>query len=299
MPSVLLQGLRMGRESRMRNTINFAAFSDLPVIGQGTWYMGENPAQRADEVAALQAGLECGLQLIDTAEMYADGGAEEVVGQALLGRRDRALLVSKVYPWNAGEVDAIAACERSLRRLQTDYLDLYLLHWRGNIPLEETLRAMERLQQQGKIRHWGVSNFDTDDMAELWDEEKGEACATNQVLYHLASRGIEFDLLPACQQRGVPVMAYCPLAQAGRLRDSLFTDPQLTQIAQQKGISVAQLLLAWVIRQPGVIAIPKASSVAHVQENAAALEVELTDEDLQLIDRAWPAPQHKLPLDIV
>ncbi|MEN4534199.1 aldo/keto reductase [Pantoea agglomerans] len=283
----------------MRNTINFAGFSELPVIGQGTWYMGENPAQRADEVAALQAGLECGLKLIDTAEMYADGGAEEVVGQALLGRRDRALLVSKVYPWNAGEVDAIAACERSLRRLQTDYLDLYLLHWRGNIPLEETLRAMERLQQQGKIRHWGVSNFDTDDMAELWDEEKGEACATNQVLYHLASRGIEFDLLPACQQRGVPVMAYCPLAQAGRLRDSLFTDPQLSQIAQQKGISVAQLLLTWVIRQPGVIAIPKASSVAHVQENAAALEVELTDEDLQLIDRAWPAPQHKLPLDIV
>jgi len=283
----------------MRNTINFAGFGDLPVIGQGTWYMGENPAQRADEVAALQAGLECGLKLIDTAEMYADGGAEEVVGQALLGRRDRALLVSKVYPWNAGEVDAIAACERSLRRLQTDYLDLYLLHWRGNIPLEETLRAMERLQQQGKIRHWGVSNFDTDDMAELWDEEKGEACATNQVLYHLASRGIEFDLLPACQQRGVPVMAYCPLAQAGRLRDSLFTDPQLTQIAQQKGISVAQLLLAWVIRQPGVIAIPKASSVAHVQENAATLEVELTDEDLQLIDRAWPAPQHKSPLDIV
>ncbi|MEN4666980.1 aldo/keto reductase [Pantoea agglomerans] len=283
----------------MRNTINFAGFGDLPVIGQGTWYMGENPAQRADEVAALQAGLECGLKLIDTAEMYADGGAEEVVGQALLGRRDRALLVSKVYPWNAGEVDAIAACERSLRRLRTDYLDLYLLHWRGNIPLEETLRAMERLQQQGKIRHWGVSNFDTDDMAELWDEEMGEACATNQVLYHLASRGIEFDLLPACQQRGVPIMAYCPLAQAGRLRHSLFTDPQLTQIAQQKGISVAQLLLAWVIRQPGVIAIPKASSVAHVQENAAALEVKLTDEDLQLIDRAWPAPQHKLPLDIV
>lgn len=283
----------------MRKTINFAGFNDLPVIGQGTWYMGENPAQRYTEVAALQAGLECGLQLIDTAEMYADGGAEEVVGQALLGRRDEALLVSKVYPWNAGEVDAIEACERSLRRLQTDYLDLYLLHWRGNVPLEETLRAMERLQQQGKIRHWGVSNFDTDDLAELWDEPQGDQCATNQVLYHLASRGIEFDLLPACQQRGMPVMAYCPLAQAGRLRDSLFTDPVLTQIAQQKGISVAQLLLAWVIRQPGVIAIPKASSVVHVQENAAALAVVLTDEELQLIDRAWPAPQHKVPLDIV
>ncbi|EFM20868.1 MULTISPECIES: aldo/keto reductase [Pantoea] len=283
----------------MRNTINFADFNNLPVIGQGTWYMGENPAQRSAEIAALQAGLECGLQLIDTAEMYADGGAEEVVGQAMLGRRDKALLVSKVYPWNAGEVDAIEACERSLRRLQTDYLDLYLLHWRGNVPLEETLRAMERLQQQGKIRHWGVSNFDTDDMAELWDEPEGSQCTTNQVLYHLASRGIEFDLLPACQQREMPIMAYCPLAQAGRLRDSLFTDPVLTQIAQQKGISVAQLLLAWVIRQPGVIAIPKASSVVHVQENAAALEVVLTDEELQLIDRAWPAPQHKLPLDIV
>lgn len=299
MPSVLLQGLKMGRESRMRKTINVAGFNDLSAIGQGTWYMGENPAQRDTEVAALQAGLECGLQLIDTAEMYADGGAEEVVGQALLGRRDKALLVSKVYPWNAGEVEAIKACEGTLRRLQTDYLDLYLLHWRGNIPLEETLRAMERLQQQGKIRHWGVSNFDTEDMAELWDEPQEKACTTNQVLYHLASRGIEFDLLPACQQRGMPVMAYCPLAQAGRLRNSLFSDPVLTQIAQQKGISIAQLLLAWVIRQPGVIAIPKASSVVHVQENAAALEVVLTGEELQLIDRAWPAPQHKLPLDIV
>ena len=299
MPSVLFRGPEMGRESTMRNTINFAGHQNLPVIGQGTWYMGENLAQRTGEIAALQAGLECGLTLIDTAEMYADGGAEEVVGQALLGRRDKALLVSKVYPWNAGEVDAIEACERSLRRLQTDYLDLYLLHWRGNVPLEETLRAMERLQQQGKIRHWGVSNFDTDDMAELWDEPEGNQCATNQVLYHLASRGIEFDLLPACQQREMPLMAYCPLAQAGRLRDSLFTDSLLTQIALQKGISVAQLLLAWVIRQPGVIAIPKASSVVHVQENAAALEVELTNEDLQLIERAWPAPQHKLPLDIV
>nr|WP_154928231.1 aldo/keto reductase [Pantoea agglomerans] len=283
----------------MRNRITFAGHVSLPVIGQSSWFMGENPSQRAREVAALQAGLDCGLRLIDTAEMYADGGAEDVVGEALRGRRDQALLVSKVYPWNAGHSDAIEACERSLRRLQTDYLDLYLLHWRGNIPLEETLRAMETLQQQGKIRFWGVSNFDTDDMADLWDEPNGEHCATNQVLYHLASRGIEFDLLPACQQRGVPVMAYCPLAQAGRLRDTLFTDPLLTQIAQQKGISVAQLLLAWVIRQPGVIAIPKASSVAHVKENAAALEVVLTDEELQLIDRAWPAPQHKLPLDIV
>ena len=283
----------------MRNTFNFAGFDALPVIGQGTWYMGETASQRAAEIRALQAGLDCGLRLIDTAEMYADGGAEEVVGEALRGRREQALLVSKVYPWNAGEVDAIDACERSLRRLQTDYLDLYLLHWRGNIPLEETLRAMERLQQQGKIRYWGVSNFDNEDMAELWDEPGGNQCATNQVLYHLASRGIESDLLPACQQRGMPVMAYCPLAQAGRLRESLFSDPCLTQIAQQKGISVAQLLLAWVVRQQGVIAIPKASSVAHVQDNAAALGVILTDEELASIDRVWPAPQHRVPLDIV
>lgn len=283
----------------MRNTINFAGFDALPVIGQGTWYMGETASQRAAEITALQAGLDCGLRLIDTAEMYADGGAEEVVGEALRGRREQALLVSKVYPWNAGEVDAIDACERSLRRLQTDYLDLYLLHWRGNIPLEETLRAMERLQQQGKIRYWGVSNFDNEDMAELWDEPGGNQCATNQVLYHLASRGIESDLLPACQQRGMPVMAYCPLAQAGRLRESLFSDPCLTQIAQQKGISVAQLLLAWVVRQQGVIAIPKASSVAHVQDNVAALGVILRDEELASIDRVWPAPQHRVPLDIV
>lgn len=283
----------------MRNTINFAGFDALPVIGQGTWYMGETASQRAAEITALQAGIDCGLRLIDTAEMYADGGAEEVVGEALRGRREQALLVSKVFPWNAGEVDAIDACERSLRRLQTDYLDLYLLHWRGNIPLEETLRAMERLQQQGKIRYWGVSNFDNEDMAELWDEPGGNQCATNQVLYHLASRGIESDLLPACQQRGMPVMAYCPLAQAGRLRESLFSNPCLTQIAQQKDISVAQLLLAWVVRQQGVIAIPKASSVAHVQDNAAALGVILTDEELASIDRVWPAPQHRVPLDIV
>jgi len=283
----------------MRNTLSFAGQTNLPVIGQGTWYMGENLAQRTAEIAALQAGLECGLRLIDTAEMYADGGAETIVGKALQGRRDQALLVSKVYPWNAGEPDAIEACERSLRRLQTDYLDLYLLHWRGNIPLEETIRAMERLQQQGKIRYWGVSNFDSDDMAALWEEEGGEKCATNQVLYHLASRGIEVELLPQCQQRNLPVMAYCPLAQAGRLRESLFTDTRLSQVAQQKGISVAQLMLAWVIRQPGVIAIPKAGSISHVKENAAALEVVLTDDDLRLIDSAWPAPQHKVPLDIV
>ena len=280
-------------------TLQFRDEPALPAIGQGTWYMGEQPAQRGEEVRALQAGLEAGLRLIDTAEMYAEGGAEEVVGEALRGRRDQAWLVSKVYPWNAGVVDAIDACERSLRRLQTDYLDLYLLHWRGNVPLEETLRAMETLQQQGKIRHWGVSNFDADDMQELWEENAGTRCLTNQVLYHLASRGIEYDLLPLCQQHHTPVMAYCPLAQAGRLRQTLFDHPLLLQIAQQKGISVAQLLLSWVIRQPGVLAIPKASSVAHVLENAAALQITLAQEELALIDQAFPPPPHKVALDVV
>jgi len=280
-------------------TIQFHGESALPAIGQGTWYMGENAALRSQEVGALQAGLDLGLKVIDTAEMYAEGAAEEVVGEALRGRRDQAWLVSKVYPWNAGEVDAIEACERSLRRLQTGYLDLYLLHWRGNVPLEETIRAMESLQQQGKIRHWGVSNFDHDDMLELWQEPGGKSCLTNQVLYHLASRGIEYDLLPQCQQREMPIMAYCPLAQAGRLRQALFDDAHLKQIAQQKGISVAQVLLAWVIRQQGVLAIPKASSVSHVQQNAAALSINLTNEELSIIDRAFPAPQSKTALDVV
>ena len=199
----------------MSKTIKFSDNITLPAIGQGTWYMGENAGLRKQEVEALQSGLDQGLKLIDTAEMYAEGGAEEVVGEALLGRRESAWLVSKVYPWNAGSPDAIEACERSLRRLRTDYLDLYLLHWRGNVPLEETIRAMETLRRDGKIRQWGVSNFDSEDLMELLSEEGGNACAANQVLYHLASRGIEYDLLPDCQQRHIPVMAYCPLAQAG------------------------------------------------------------------------------------
>lgn len=283
----------------MTRTVIFSEACQLPAIGQGTWYMGEDATQRRAEVAALQHGLELGLRVIDTAEMYADGGAEEVVGEALRGRRDRAWLVSKVYPWNAGATDAVEACERSLRRLKTDYLDLYLLHWRGNIPLEETLHAMTQLQQAGKIRRWGVSNFDTADMEELLTEEGGTGCATNQVLYHLASRGIEYDLLPACQQRKIPLMAYSPLAQAGKLRRDLMAHPVLVEIARQKSITVAQLLLAWVIRQEGVMAIPKAGSIQHVEENAAALGVVLESGDLTLINQAFPPPQKKLPLDVI
>nr|WP_318381963.1 aldo/keto reductase [uncultured Enterobacter sp.] len=280
-------------------SIVFAGEVTLPAVGQGTWYMGESASQRTKEVAALQAGIDAGLRLIDTAEMYADGGAEEVVGDAIKGRREQVYLVSKVYPWNAGGQKAVAACEASLRRLGTDYLDLYLLHWRGNYSLAETVGAMESLIAQGKIRRWGVSNLDYGDMQELWNVPGGQACATNQVLYHLASRGIEYDLLPWCQQQQMPVMAYCPLAQAGRLRDGLLENRSVREIASAHNASAAQVLLAWVVNHQGVMAIPKASSVAHVRENAAALTLVLSAEEIQLLDKAFPAPGRKTPLDVV
>lgn len=278
--------------------VMFTEQVSLPAIGQGTWNMGERPRCRCDEVSALQAGLDLGLRLIDTAEMYADGAAEEIVGEALAGRRDGAFLVSKVYPWNAGGQKAIAACEGSLRRLKTDYLDLYLLHWTGDFTYDETVSAMEKLIAQGKIRRWGVSNLDYDEMQALWQVAGGQQCATNQVLYHLASRGIEYDLLPWCQQQQMPVMAYSPLAQAGRLRSDLLTHSVINDIARAHDASAAQILLAWVIRQPGVIAIPKAASVAHVEQNAAALEITLSTDELRLLDKAWPAPAGKTALDM-
>ncbi|MFZ3618544.1 aldo/keto reductase [Leclercia barmai] len=280
-------------------TVTFGDNRVLPAIGQGTWYMGEKASQRRQESDALRAGIERGLSLIDTAEMYAEGGAEEVVGEAIKGQRDKVFLVSKVYPWNAGEQKGIAACEASLRRLGTDHIDLYLLHWRGNYPLEETVGLMETLQQQGKIGRWGVSNLDYADMHELWQTPGGQACATNQVLYHLASRGIEYDLLPWCQQQNMPVMAYCPLAQAGRLRTGLMNHPVVNAIAREYNATAAQVLLAWVLRHRGVIAIPKASTIAHVEENAGALEISLSAEALQQLDAAFPAPQQKTPLDVV
>lgn len=277
--------------------VTFTNQVSLPAIGQGTWYMGEDPSRRRDEVSALQAGLDLGLRVIDTAEMYADGAAEEVVGEALTGRRDSAFIVSKVYPWNAGGEKAIAACEASLRRLKTDYLDLYLLHWMGDFSFAETVDAMETLIAQGKIRRWGVSNLDYDDMQALWQVLGGRECATNQVLYHLASRGIEYDLLPWCQQQ-MPVMAYSPLAQAGRLRGDLLSNSVVNDIARVHNVSAAQILLAWVIRQSGVIAIPKAASVAHVEQNAAALEITLSVDELKQLDKAYPAPKGKTALDM-
>ncbi|WP_159236326.1 aldo/keto reductase [Raoultella terrigena] len=283
-------------------SVKMSRFGDqqaVPAIGQGTWYMGQSSAHRSQEAAALRAGVELGLTVIDTAEMYADGGAEEVVGEAIRGLRDRVTLVSKVYPWHAGGNKMREACEASLRRLKSDYLDLYLLHWPGEFPLAETVEAMEALVAQGKIRRWGVSNFDTDDMQALWQVPGGRGCATNQVLYHLASRGIEYDLLPWCQQQQLPVMAYSPLAQAGRLRDGLISHPALNGLAREKGVTVAQLLLAWIISHKGMMAIPKAGSIAHVKENAAALEVVLDENDIAVMEKAFPAPGRKTPLYMV
>jgi diketogulonate reductase-like aldo/keto reductase len=280
-------------------TVAFSGGRSIPAIGQGTWYMGEKASQRKTEVDALRAGIDLGLTLIDTAEMYAEGGAEEVVGEAIKGQRDKVYLVSKVYPWNAGGQKGQAACEASLRRLGTDRIDLYLLHWRGNVGFDETIALMNNLQQQGKIGRWGVSNLDIDDMQALRREEGGSACATNQVLYHLASRGIEFDLLPWCQQHNMPVMAYCPLAQAGRLRTGLMNHPVVNEIARNHKATAAQILLAWVIRHQGVMAIPKAASLEHVKANAGALDITLTGEELGLLDNAFPAPEVKTPLDVV
>lgn len=278
--------------------VTFTNQVSLPAIGQGTWYMGRDPSRRRDEVSALQAGLDLGLRLIDTAEMYADGAAEKVVGEVLAGRRDSAFLVSKVYLWNAGGQKAIVACKASLRRLKTDYLDLYLLHWMGSFSFAETIDAMETLITQGKIRRWGISNLDYDDMQALWQIPGGRECATNQVLYHLASRDIEYDLLPWCQQQQIPVMAYSPLAQTGRLRGDLLSSSVVNDIARAYNVSATQILLAWVIRQSGVIAIPKAASVAHIEQGAAALETTLSVDELKQLGKAYPAPNGKTTLDM-
>ena len=266
----------------------------VPVLGQGTWHMGESARERKNEVAALRAGLDLGLMLIDTAEMYASGGAEEVVAEAIAGRRDEAFIVSKVLPENATERGTIAACERSLKRLKTDCIDLYLLHWRGSPPLAGTLKAFEALVRDGKIRRWGVSNFDMSDMEELWALPGGGAVTTNQVLYNLRRRGIEHDVLPWCRQRGIPIMAYSPVEQ-GRLLDHR----ALADIAKAHNATAAQVALAWVMREPGIIAIPKAGTIAHVKENRAALDLSLTKDDLAALDRAFPPPAGARPLEML
>jgi len=262
----------------------------MPSLGQGTWHMGENRTRRAQEVAALRLGIDLGITLIDTAEMYGEGGAEEVVGEAIAGQRDRVFLVSKVYPHNASRAGVPKACERSLKRLGVDTLDLYLLHWAGSTPIEETAEAFERLRESGKIRRWGVSNYDRADM-----EEVPPGCFTDQVLYNLGARGIEFDLTPWCREREMQVMAYSPVGQGGRL----LQDPALREVAARHAATPAQIAIAWTLRDPLIVSIPKASDLEHVRQNAKAAEIKLTEEDLATLDQAFPPPKRKQPLEIL
>lgn len=261
----------------------------MPRLGQGTWRMGEGLRPRAEEAAALRLGIDLGMTLIDTAEMYGEGAAEEVVGDAIAGQRDRVFLVSKVYPQNASRAGVTAACARSLKRLRTDRLDLYLLHWRGGVPLAETVAGFEALREAGHIRAWGVSNFDVDDMAEL-----PAGCAANQVLYNVEARGIEFDLLPWSRAQGMPLMAYSPVGQGGVLRSKV-----LVEVGRRHGVTAAQVAIAWTLRQEGVVSIPKAGDAAHVRENAGALGVRLTKRDLMEIDAAFPPPWRKRVLEML
>ncbi len=262
----------------------------MPRLGQGTWRMGEGRRPRAEEAAALRLGIDLGMTLIDTAEMYGEGAAEEVVADAITGQRERVFLVSKVYPHNASRTGVAAACERSLRRLRTDCLDLYLLHWRGQVPLAETVAAFEALRAAGKIRRWGVSNFDVDDMQGLPHGPRA-----NQVLYNVGARGIEFDLLPWSEAHGMPVMAYSPVGQGG----ALLRSRALAGVARRHGVTTAQVAIAWTLRRDGVVSIPKAGNSAHVRENAAAMEVRLTGEDLAEIDAAFPPPRRKQALEML
>ncbi|MFP4125401.1 MAG: aldo/keto reductase [Alphaproteobacteria bacterium] len=263
----------------------------VPALGQGTWRMGERAAERAREVRALRHGLDLGLALIDTAEMYGEGGAERVVGEAIAGRRDEVFLVSKVYPHNASFEGALRACERSLERLGTDRIDLYLLHWRGGHPLADTVRAFERLRTDGKIRHWGVSNFAVDDLEELFACADGDRCATDQVLYNVTQRGPEWDLLPWCRARGLPLMAYCPVEQ-GRLP----AGGALAGVAARHGVDVFAVALAWLLAAPDVVAIPKAARLAHVEANRRALDLRLDAADLRAIDAELPPPRRPVRL---
>jgi diketogulonate reductase-like aldo/keto reductase len=274
-------------------SIHFPDGTQVPALGQGTWQMAEQPAKRAEELAALRAGVELGLTLIDTAEMYADGESERLVGEALRGLREQVFLVSKAYPQNASRKQLPLACEASLKRLGTDRLDLYLLHWRGRVPLAETVEAMEKLVAEGKIRRWGVSNLDTADMQELV-AAGGKACATDQVLYNLTRRGPEHDLLPWLASHRMPVMAYSPVEQ-GRLVDNR----QLREIAANLGATPAQVALAWVLHHDQVLTIPKAGRVAHVQENRAAADLHLSASDLAALDAIFPRPTQRRALEML
>jgi len=266
----------------------------VPAYGQGTWHMGENRGRRAEEVAALKLGIELGITLIDTAEMYGNGVAEEIVAEAIKGRRDKLFIVSKVLPYNSSQKGTIEACERSLKRLKTDRIDLYLLHWRGSHPFAETLAGFERLQRDGKIRHHGVSNFDRGDMEEWTRLDGGKAVASNQILYNLTRRGPEFDLIPWCRQKTISIMAYSPIEQGRMLGHK-----SLAEVAARHDATPAQVALAWLLRQDGMIVIPKASRKEHVRENFGALDLKLTDQDLADLDRAFPPPKGRTSLGML
>jgi diketogulonate reductase-like aldo/keto reductase len=277
-------------------TISLPDGECVPVLGQGTWRTGEKTRARKDEVAALRLGIELGMTLIDTAEMYGEGGAEKIVADAIEDQRDRVFVVSKVYPHNASRTELPRACERSLKRLRIDVIDLYLLHWRErHTRLMETVGAFEKLRAAGKIKHWGVSNFDVDDMHELWSVENGTNCAANQVLYNLKNREIESGLLQWSTNSNVPIMAYSPVGH-GR---GLLENATLKKFAKRHDATTSQIALAWVLRQPGVIAIPKASNKEHVRDNARSIEIKLTNEDFVDLDREFPSPKSKKPLPIL
>lgn len=272
----------------------------IPRLGQGTWNMGDSPSKRTEETRALQLGIELGMTLIDTAEMYGEGNSEQLIGEAIRDiPREELYLVSKVYPHNAGKTRIFNSCKNSLKRLGVDYLDLYLLHWRGSVPLAETVASMEKLVREGWIRNWGVSNFDTKDMIELWNTPDGDKCTVNQVLYHLGSRGIEFDLLPWMRDHHVPVMAYCPIAQGGDLKRELLSNTEVRTVAEKHSITPIQVLLSFVLHDKDVIAIPKASLSEHVRANAQTALIALEDTDIAMLSKAFPAPNRKTYLDIL
>lgn len=269
-------------------------------LGLGTWKMGETPQCHKEELEAVRYAAEHGNMLLDTAEMYGEGRSERLIGEAIKGLpRESVFLVSKVYPHNASKAKMRAACQNSLQRMGVDFLDLYLLHWRGSVPLEETVEAFEGLKQEGLIRAWGVSNFDVSDMEELWRIPAGKNCAANQVMYHLGSRGIQYDLLPWMHQHGVPLLAYCPLAHSDAYRKSITEHPAVKEVAEAHGASVFQVMLAFIARQPNAIALPKSASVAHVKHNLESLQLKLTDEDWQKLDEAFPPPTKKTELDML
>lgn len=268
-------------------------------LGIGTWHIGDDLSKRAEEISSIQYALDHGIKLIDTAEMYGNGRSEALVGEAIKGRkRDDLYLISKVLPGNANKERLEKSLDASLKRLGVDYLDQYLYHWRGATPLAETVAILEKMVQKGKIKSWGVSNFDTDDMEELFTVEGGENCQSNQVLYHLGSRGIDYDLRPLLDKKKIMTIAYCPLAQAGRLREELLSNPVLKDLAKAKGITVYQLLLLFITSQENILPIPKASSLKHMKDNLEVLEMNLSSQEMDLLNREYPKPTHKLPLDV-